>query len=246
MMSVATRFVQYTLLLFALWAFDARWSVQAQPTPGKPIEVIGRECDFGYIPFGSTVRHAVKLINHSDTTIKITRVNTGCGCTQMPLNRREMDPNDTLVIELILDTSKIHEGNFQKTPRIFTDYLNQPSVTMLLKGHNYGTSLRPGVVEIEPRRVEFKRGAAQRTANVRLTNRSLQTLSVVVAEMPDNLYFELSHVPSTIKAGETAVLTVKLAQTAGGSGSINSALTLAFDDKDQSRYTIPLYLGDRQ
>ena len=126
-------------------------------TKKEALDATGTRFDFGYVPFNTTVKHRATLFNQCDSVVNITRVVPGCGCTQIPLKRKVLAPGDSVEVEMLFETGKIHPGLFEKAPVIYTDNRETPRVTF----HIYGFNLQPDDVQpkitVLPQTIDFRK-----------------------------------------------------------------------------------------
>jgi len=207
---------------------------------GKPLEVRGERFDFGHVPYGSTIKHRVMLFNRGVQTIKITRVNAGCACTQVPLTRREIAPGDSLSVDLILDTSKIHKGIFQKAPMIYTDNVESPRVTVTLTGYNLGPEERGPRIKLQPGEVKFNRNDGIKKQVVHIQNETSQDLRAQIVALPDANVVEITMPHRVVRPNRSDSIVVAIPQTPLQQALNNESLTFYFNDNKHTRFTIPI------
>lgn len=207
---------------------------------GKPLEVRGERFDFGHVPFGSTIKHRVMLYNRGVQLIKITRVNAGCACTQVPLTRREIAPGDSLGVDLILDTSKIRTGLFQKAPMIYTDNVESPRVTVTLTGYNLGAEEHGPRIKLQPGAVKFNRNDGVTRQVVHIQNETSQDLRPQVVALPDADIVEITMPQRVIRPHRSDSIVVAVSQAPVQQALNNESLTFYFNDNKNTRFTIPI------
>lgn len=207
---------------------------------GKPLEVRGERFDFGHVPFGSTIKHRVMLYNRGVQVIKITRVNAGCACTQIPLTKREIAPGDSLGVDLILDTSKIHKGLFQKAPMIYTDNVESPRVTVTLVGYNLGAEEHGPRIKVQPGTVMFNRDDGIKKQVVHILNGTSLDLRPRVVALPEANVVEITMPQRVIRPNHSDSILVALPQTSAPQALTNESFTFYFNDNKNTRFTIPI------
>ncbi len=207
---------------------------------GKPLEVRGERFDFGHVPYGSTVKHRVMLYNRGVQMIKITRVNAGCACTQVPLTRREIAPGDSLGVDLILDTSKIRTGLFQKAPMIYTDNVESPRVTVTLTGYNLGSEERGPRIKVHPGAVKFTRNDGLTKQVVHIMNETSYDVRPQVVALPDAEVVAITMPQRVIRPSRSDSIVVAVSQTPPQQALTNESFTFYFNDNKHTRFTIPI------
>lgn len=223
------------LLLTATLAFTAMTALAA-----PPLEVRGATFDFGHVAFGSTVKHRVTMINHSDGLIKITRVNPGCGCTQIPLPKRDIAPGDSVTLELILDTSKIKPGLFHKAPMIFTDNVQSARITVTLTGYNLGAEERGPRIKVDPMTIKLDHPTGEQSFVLHLTNGDARDLRARIVSAPDKQIAVPILPRKLIAAGGRDSIVVTIPRPATANVMLQESLTFSFDDNKETRFTIPI------
>jgi hypothetical protein len=224
-------------LVIAVLAFTK--PVQAQPAE-NPIKVSGEEFNFGYIPFGKIVKHTLYIVNDADTSLRITKVNPGCGCTSIPLTKRTANPGDTLTVNILLDTGKFELGKFQKAPRIFTDSRKRPVITCKLTGINYDTDGQK-LLDISPTSIELPRNRNSDTTSITLFNLSKLTLIPRLIEAPPPGLIDVSLPGQALVPGREMAVSLKINDLSSvKEDALIASFTLAFDDPNRTRLTIPI------
>lgn len=228
------------LLIFIFTLACATLAYSKTPAAPSPLEVRGASFDFGHVPFGSTVKHRITLLNHGSDLIKITRVNPGCGCTQIPLTKREIAPGDSVEIDLILDTSKIKTGLFHKVPMIFTDNLAIPRISVTLTGYNLGADERGPVIKVAPLTVEWRTQQGPQPAVLRVTNNSKEDIRTRIIAAPSLDLVEPIFPRKLIRAGGVDSILVKIPAHAAQTALVQESLTFCFSDHKETRFTVPI------
>lgn len=230
----------FAFIVLALLALTTTLLAQQRE---NSIRVSGEEIDFGYIPFGATVKHTLYIVNDADTSLRITRVNPGCGCTSIPLEKRTAEPGDTLRIDILFDSGEVRRGKFQKAPRVFTDSRLRPQIVCKLTGISFD-SLRAefknqDIIEVRPVAVEMPRNRESDSTRIVLKNISRLTLIPRLVEASDLLEVEVP--PRAIIPGREMAIDVKVKDLSDVRvDAIRESITLAFNDPDRTRITIPV------
>jgi hypothetical protein len=206
------------------------------------IEVVDAAFDFGNVPFGSIVTHTVKLINHSDSILHITNVHPGCGCTQIPLRKKEVPVGETLEVALVLNTSKLTRGKFSKSPEIFTDNVQTSKITVKLSGFNYGPGDLTNLIRVNPETVAFKNGLAEAEIEVDIVNRDTREAFAGLITRPDSSHYRVKMPARPIAGGSSDKIKIRLNPNRKDS-DFRESFTISLNDSRRTRYTIPVSLS---
>ncbi len=231
------------LLLFIVTTTSGLFAQSDAKAPESVITVTGDTFDFGYIPFGTSIKHTLYIQNDADTSLRITKVNPGCGCTTIPLKEREVGPGGTLEVDLIIDTGKIHPGDFKKASRIYTDSRKRPQIVCNLTGHNFQPEGEENqrLLEIDPLSLVLPKNRASDSSMIVLTNKSQLTLIPRVIELPDPDIISVNVPAQAIIPGQRLQIDLKVNDISGvKADAILESLTLAFNDPARTRITVPI------
>ncbi len=206
------------------------------------VDVRGMEFDFGYIPFGSKIKHRITIVNTEPVAVNITKVQPGCGCTQVPLPRKDIAAGDSLTIELILDTSQIKRGRFQKTPIIMTDNLARPRIKVNLSGYNLDKNDALPLVRITPQSLSFGKNSPK-SLSISVRNFGDTDIAAWIAESPDQSLLRIQLPQRSIPKAKSDDLLISVIQESIPQDIVNESLTLYFNDRERTRLTIPISLS---
>ncbi len=213
----------------------------ANPAMAKEaLNVIGGYFDFGYIPFGTLVKHRAILINQCDSIVKITRVVPGCGCTQIPLKKKQLAPQESLEVEIIMDTGKIHQGLFKKAPTIYTDNVETPRVVISLEGFNLGTDDTQPLIGVTPNSLHFRKGQANPTDTVQIENKNSRGIVAKLADAPRASFINVQMPYREIAFGKHEPMIVTLKSSALHEDTMDESVTIVFNDLKRTRITLPI------
>lgn len=245
MVSVVIEQVQFMairLLRLALLLAAAVLTVNYSPlfATSQGTEIIGGDYDFGYVPYGQTITHNVKLVNHTDSTLRILHGVPGCGCTRLIMPQRVAAPEETLTIEIQLDLSKMSHGRFIKSPTVM---VSDPAVGRLsihLNGFSYRKGDISSQVRVVPEVAEFAEGQTEMEVEIR--NIGSRPFQVIPLTYPDKTLFAVTLPAVPIGAGKAEKVKFKL-QTANNVQGLRDYLTFKLTDEKSTRFTIPITAG---
>ena len=88
--------------------------------------------DFGQVKQGEVVSHNFILKNDSAKTLKITGVNTSCGCIVSEVREKVLPPQESTKIEAKFN-SKGYSGAVQQFVYVNTDDIDKPVIKFIIK-----------------------------------------------------------------------------------------------------------------
>ncbi|MDD2680239.1 MAG: DUF1573 domain-containing protein [Candidatus Omnitrophica bacterium] len=90
--------------------------------------------DFGQVKEGEVVAHSFTLKNDSVKALKITGVNTSCGCTVSEVKRETLSAQESTLVEVKFN-SKGYSGAVQQFVYVNTDNLDKPVIKFIIKAN---------------------------------------------------------------------------------------------------------------
>lgn len=91
-----------------------------------------RSWDFGKAAAGSILQHDFVLKNESGRTLKITGINTSCGCTVSKVKKEVLAPGETTEIEVKFNT-RGYSGAVRQFIFVNTDSPENPIIRFTIK-----------------------------------------------------------------------------------------------------------------
>jgi hypothetical protein len=88
--------------------------------------------DFGTVKQGEVTEHAFTIKNDSSKTIRITGINTSCGCTASKANKEILIPGESAEITVTFK-SKGYSGVVQQHAYVNTDDPDNPVIKLTIK-----------------------------------------------------------------------------------------------------------------
>ncbi|MFN0060223.1 MAG: DUF1573 domain-containing protein [Planctomycetota bacterium] len=122
-------------LTLKIAAQDDEYGPPIPPAAGEQpkIRIDKVEYDWGKILQGETVRHTFKVHNDGNAPLRIQQVKPGCGCTSKSFTP-EIQPGGEGEIELVVDTTRLHEGNLTKYAQVLSNDLSAKDLRIFMKG----------------------------------------------------------------------------------------------------------------
>jgi len=120
----------------------------APATTGAKLQFATPVYDFGKIRSGEPVKHVFYFTNTGDTTLELSNVRPGCGCTTAGEWTKKVEPGQTGNIPIQVATVNFN-GPVVKTVTVDSNDKSQPSTVLQIKG----TIWKP--VEVNPQMAYF-------------------------------------------------------------------------------------------
>jgi len=152
-----------------------------EPKAGPRIEFGSTNFDFGRITTGEPAKHSFIFTNTGTTTLEITEVKPGCGCTTAGEWDRSVEPGKTGAIPLQFN-SRGFGGAVTKTATVSCNDPRQSNVVLQITG----TVWKP--IEVTPPMVVFQPTEEERTKqtkSVRIVSNLDEPLTLSDVECTD-------------------------------------------------------------
>ncbi|MDD5691990.1 MAG: DUF1573 domain-containing protein [Candidatus Omnitrophica bacterium] len=114
----------FALFLFSSLVFQFAF---AGDDPGAAME-----WDFGRIKEGVVVKHDFTFKNETSGILKITGINSSCGCTVSQAGKNSLAPGESTMINVVFN-SKGYLGEIKQFVYVNTDDTNMPVVRFIVK-----------------------------------------------------------------------------------------------------------------
>jgi hypothetical protein len=95
------------LLIAVVSAASFSQTVLADPWADQM--VVTKKVDFGVIATGSEAKKLVEIINVYDQTVHIASVGTTCGCSAAAIGKQTLEPGESAMVEVKMNTSKFRQ-----------------------------------------------------------------------------------------------------------------------------------------
>jgi len=90
------------------------------------------EWDFGKVKQGQTLKHDFLLKNETKGILKITGINTSCGCTATHAEKKSLNPDESTTIKVTFNPKK-YLGEVKQFVYVNTDNNDIPVVRFIIK-----------------------------------------------------------------------------------------------------------------
>jgi hypothetical protein len=90
--------------------------------------------DFGKLKHGEVAAHSFTLKNNSKKALKITAVNTSCGCTVSEVKKKVLLPGESTPVEIKFN-SKGYSGAVKQFIYVVTDDIDNLVIRFIIKAH---------------------------------------------------------------------------------------------------------------
>ncbi|TAM41645.1 DUF1573 domain-containing protein [bacterium] len=90
------------------------------------------EWDFGRVKEGVVVKHDFTFKNETPGVLKITGINTSCGCTASQAEKRSLAPGESTMINVAFN-SKGYSGAVKQFVYVNTDNVGLPVIRFIVK-----------------------------------------------------------------------------------------------------------------
>jgi len=201
------------------------------------MEITEDEFAFGIAPQHARVSHVFWIKSTGDDTLKITKVEPGCGCTKAPLDKTVLAPGDSTRLEVIFSTRN-YNGKVTKAPKIHTNASEKRSMVRI-----YSTVIpKPDTttpIVIMPYKLNVSKRfmKAGDKISFAIKNVSDKSLGMKIIDQPDG-YWGLN-IPDKIEAGQTIQIAMT-ANDAAVASHYTKSFTIELDDEAGTRFSVPV------
>jgi hypothetical protein len=214
--------------------FSAMTLTGADALAAPKLKVDSTHFDFGFTPEGLPVIHRYWAYNVGTDTLKINRVRPSCGCTTVPLTKKELAPGDSVSLELKFDTKRF-KGQIAKTAAIDSNDPDHPETQLHFSAR---VGLWEGIVVAKPNQV-YLDTLGSNEKMVTLKNTSIADYKIsIVSPMAEFMTMELS---STTLPGKGEVSLSIRTTPKTPIGEYNASVTLHLDGPEPHNLSIPVY-----
>jgi len=216
---------------------DGATEIHVDPASKARISIPEDMWDFGSIPLDAIVAHDFTIKNTGADTLVITEVKPICGCTTAPLESDRIAPGESTELHVQLNTKRLN-GLVRKFINITC---SDPISPYLRIGLRAVINDPEQVLVASPGTADFgnvlKGEMKSLTLNITNKGNSDAVVTVLAAPVGGDITYKLAR--NTLKAGETAELSVDISgqMEAGG---FASSLTLESEGKPETRISIPI------
>jgi hypothetical protein len=196
------------------------------------------EFDFGLVPQHYDVSHTIWLYSKGDEDLKILKFEPDCACLKSNLKGHwTIPPGDSLPLEITFNSHRF-TYRVNKSPNIYTNEglerfgLKISATVAMVPEKTEPIVVRPFFLDMSPIGER-----SRQEMSFYLENKSDQALRPHLVSQADLI--ESVELPDVIGPGATAAGKVKLKTAALGT-NFDKSFTIELDDRESTRYTVPV------
>lgn len=225
------KFVKAVLALTCLLVLTG--SALAEPE----VEIPEHEFNFGRTLQRMKITHTFWIKSVGEDTLRITKVEPGCSCNEVPLTDSVIAPGDSVPLKVIFSTGS-YRSNTLKKPHIYTNAGDEPTY-MKIHADIYSNPEKMSPLVLRPPAVElsvYSYKDMHQRATFHIVNKADRDFNLTLVDASDKpVTVEL---PGKVKAGETVTGVVNVREEFLNTDFLGS-FTFEIDDDLRSRYTVP-------
>jgi hypothetical protein len=197
--------------------------------------------DFGYIPGGEVVSHSYYLHSRGSDSLKILKVQPGCGCTKAPLKKEVVAVGDSTSVELVFTSSKGSRGAVSKSATVTCNDNDRANFQLTFKGktYDYPDSLQPLTLSDATIKIDAK--AKSKEVKLVVRNVSKTSVKMNLVSLPSD-YLKIDIPNSEIKPGKEKEIKIQVNPQINDE-EFKKSFTFAVNDSASTRYTVPVSLS---
>ncbi len=222
-----------------IFAFLLTFFLVGTAFAGPKLQIPETTFNFGRVPQQVIVTHGFWLKSVGDDTVRITSINTGCGCTRVPLEDSTIAPGDSLQLQIVLNTGR-YRGYVSKKPQFTSNAAEQPTVL-----HIYAETItdpnETTLVAVRPVVLDLSQHSAEpvTTGTISLKNTAGEIVNVTPTDTSSQ-EFTVS-VPDSIPTGESGDIVVTLNDSAIDTSFARSITIEVTSSSERATYSIPVF-----
>jgi hypothetical protein len=196
--------------------------------------------DFGYIPGGEVVSHSYYLYSRGRDSLKILKVQPGCGCTKAPLKKDVVAAGDSANVELVYTSTKGTRGPISKSATVTCNDNDRANFQLTFKGktYDYPDSLQP--LTLSDATIKLDATAKSKEAKLVVKNVSKTNVKMNLVSLPYD-YLKIDVPDSEIKPGKEKEIKIRVNPLVTDE-EFKKSFTFALNDSAGTRYTVPVLL----
>lgn len=230
------------VLIILIATFMLCCTALAQETKSTNAKVFIEETnfDFGYIPGGETVSHSYYLHSRGTDSLKILKVQPGCGCTKAPLKKDVVAVGDSANVELVFTSTRGSNGKVSKSATVTCNDNDRSNFQLTFKGktYNYPDSLQPLILSDATIKMDTK--SKSKEAKLVVKNVSKTNVRMNLISLPSD-YLKIDIPDSEIKPGKEKEIKIRVNPLVKDE-EFKKSFTFAVNDSAGTRYTVPVLL----
>jgi hypothetical protein len=127
-MSFAAR--SFAVLACSLAAVSACWS----QTSGPRLQPSAPGWNFGTVNQGDEKDYEITITNTGDAPLEVTKVEVTCGCIIAAMEKKALEPAESVALQLHLDARRGGHGQIKKEVILHSNDARNPTVSMHMEG----------------------------------------------------------------------------------------------------------------
>lgn len=225
------------LMKVILFVFLCIFLTSVFANAGPEIFIPDATYNWGKICQNRTVSHTFWIKSVGDDTLRITKVVSGCGCTEAPIRDSVLAPGDSTRLDIFFST-KSYRGYVTKRPYLETNigaektYLKIYSLLIAEPEIDLPLFLNPVYIDVS----QYTK-KPRRKAKFLIENRGDTTYTLTLVDWARD-FFDVE-LPSKVKPGETVEGSI-LVHEDKIPFNFNHSLTFSINDFEETRYTLPV------
>lgn len=195
MKNTNTFFKSFTLFLLVFFCSSLSYASPRIFVENGPVY------DFGTSFQNQTITHIFVIKNTGDTTLKITKVKTSCGCTAALLSKKDVEPGQEVKLKVSLRTG-YYDGDISKNVTIHSDDLLNPSLGIVIK------ALVKPEIRLTPKVISYKKSDNKNKYQIQLTNNTDYKVEIKSIDSTLN-FLHIMNTSAFIDPGKTGAFDVE-------------------------------------
>lgn len=221
------------MLFCVVFIFSFSLSVLAEGTP--KIFVPQPEWDFGKTPKGGLISHKYWIKNEGTKVLYILKVRPGCGCTQAPLEKLFIPPNDSAPAELVFNSVSFSGKSKKGAIVVSTDSITgQVKIEFTVDVMAHFDSTYP--LYFQPCSLTFTPTSISQQIDIK--NVGKEKLGLKIVDLP-NEYYQVSLTKGKLSSGKNCKLKIINKKGLPVENSFKSITLEAISDSSY-RFTLPI------
>lgn len=220
------------LLLFA-----GMMLIGAATLAGPMIEIPDATFDFGRTSQYGVVSHRFTIKSVGDEPLRITKVESGCGCTKAPLEDSTLAPGDSTILEIFFST-RSYRGVVSKRPYLETN-INDEKVYVKIKAELFPKPEEAQPIHLSPARLDVSqfKPEPRRKAKFFICNTDTVDYEINLIDYAEDAFW--LEMPPMVPAGDSVMVKL-LVDEKYLEGEFEHSITFEINDANKTRYSLPV------
>ena len=206
---------------------------------GPELQIPETTFNFGRVPQRVIVTHGFWLKSVGGDTVRITSINTGCGCPQIPLEDSTIAPGDSMQLQIVLNTER-YRGYISKKPQ-FTSNANFDPTVLHIYAETITNPIETTPVAVRPVVLDLSQHSPvpETVGTISLQNTAGESVNVEAVDT-SSAEFTVT-IPASIPAGRSSDIVVTLNDSAIETSFARSITIEVTSSSERVRYSIPVF-----